>query len=169
MRLLRRDDSGASWVLTPGERELLLALFSRPEGPRSSARLSRTSEDLDARARSELVGELEGHRAHVRARLEAMFRTMHEVPASPVAEPGAASPGSASEPGWILPLSAHDRECLLQALNERRLGAWEALGRPDPPEIPDTLSPASPDFLDWWTLVIASRFQGRILSGEFQE
>ena len=164
MRLLRRDDSGASWLLTPGERELLLALFSRPEGPRSPACLSRTSEDLDARARAELAGELEGHRDHVRARLEALFRTMHEVPASQ-----AESPGAPLEPGWILPLTAHDRECLLQALNKRRLGAWEALGRPDPPEIPDTLSPASPDFLDWWTLVIASRFQGCILSGEFQE
>ncbi|MFM8877741.1 MAG: hypothetical protein ACKOKG_01200 [Verrucomicrobiota bacterium] len=169
MRQLRRDDAGASWLLTPGERELLLALFSRPEGPRSPACLSRTSEDLDARARAELAGELEGHRDHVRTRLEALFRAMHEVPASPAAEPGAESPGAPSEPGWILRLTPDDRECLLQALNERRLGAWESLGRPDPPEIPDSLSPASPDFLDWWTLVIASRFQGCILSGEFQE
>jgi hypothetical protein len=169
MRLLRRDDEGASWLLAPGERDLLLALFSRPGGPRSQARLSRTSPDLDARVRSELAGELEGHRDHVRARLEALFGAMQEVPAERAAGADAASPGTASEPGWILPLTPDDRECLLQALNERRLGAWESLGRPDPPEIPEALSPASPDFLHWWTLEIASRFQGRILSGEFQE
>jgi hypothetical protein len=169
MRLLRRDDSGASWLLTPGERELLLALFSRATGPRSPARLSRTSADLDARGRSELDVELEGHRDRVRAGLEALFHAMQEVPASRAAGADAASPGTALEPGWILPLTPDDRECLLQALNERRLGAWEALGRPDPPEIPEALSPASPDFLHWWTLEIASRFQGRILSAEFQE
>ena len=169
MRLLRRDDAGASWLLSPPERDLLLALFRHSRPPRSPARLSRTSAHLDARAGAELAGELEGHRARVVTRMEALFRAMHPVPASPAPAPDAAGPGEPSEPGWILPLTPDDRECLLQALNERRLGAWESLGRPDPPEIPDPLSPDSPDALHWWTLEIASRFEGRILSGEFGE
>ncbi|MEY4689814.1 MAG: hypothetical protein RIT19_139 [Verrucomicrobiota bacterium] len=163
MRLQRKDADGASWLLTPGERDLLLALFSRPPNPRPPARLSRTSGALDERARTELAGELEAHRIRVRARLAALFQAASE--ASSVGSPSEV-PGPQEASGWILHLTPEDQESLLQALNELRLGAWEALGRPDPPEVPASLAPSSPDITHWWTLELASRFQGRILSAE---
>ena len=77
--------------------------------------------------------------------------------------------GPREDSGWILRLTPEDREFLLQALNELRLGAWEQLGRPDPPEVPDDLPPTSPDILHWWSLEISSRFQSRLLSEESLE
>ena len=46
MKLHLQDEEGASWLLSPGERNLLLTLFSRPTEPRQPARLSRDSEAL---------------------------------------------------------------------------------------------------------------------------
>lgn len=79
------------------------------------------------------------------------------------------STGPREDSGWILRLTPEDRESCLQALNELRLGAWEQLGRPDPPEVPDDQALDSPNILHWWTLEIASRFQGRLISEESLE
>jgi hypothetical protein len=77
--------------------------------------------------------------------------------------------GTREDSGWILRLTPEDRESFLQALNELRLGAWEQLGRPDPPEVPADLPLNSPNTLHWWNLEIASRFQGRLISEESLE
>ena len=164
MRLHASDDEGTSWFLTPGERKLLLTLFSRPIDPRHPPRLSRTSEALEEQCQSDLAGELEKHRAEVRSRLVVLLgvavsaQTTIQTPTGP-----------REDSGWILRLTSEDRESCLQALNELRLGAWEQLGRPDPPEVPDDLAPDSPNILHWWTLEIASRFQGRLISEESLE
>lgn len=173
MTLHRQDEGGATWLLSTGERELLLTLFARPSSPRLPSRLSRTSAGLDEELRSDLAGELEDHRGSIRSRLMALLRGVRRIsgkpwePAvSPAEEPRSLDVASA---GWLLHLTTDDREALLQGLNELRLGAWEQLGRPDPPEMPASLSPTSPDLLHWWTLEIASRFQSRILSEVFPE
>lgn len=153
MKLHLQDEEGASWLLSPGERNLLLTLFSRPTEPRQPARLSRDSEALEARCQADLAGELEQHRVALRSRLVALLRA---------ARPFGSAEGEGA--GWLLRLTVEDREGFLQALNELRLGAWEQLGRPDPPEVPPDLADNAPDILHWWTLEIASRFQGRLLS-----
>ena len=164
MRLHASDDEGTSWFLSPGERNLLLTLFSRLIDPRQPAQLSSTSEALEELCQSDLVGELETHRAEVRSRLVVLLgvavstQTTIQTPTGP-----------REDAGWILRLTLEDRESFLQALNDMRLGAWEQLGRPDPPEVPDDLAPDSPNILHWWTLEIASRFQGRLLSQESLE
>ena len=161
MRLHAIDDEGTSWFVTPGERNLLLTLFSRPIDPRHPPRLSRTSEALEEQCQSDLAGELEKHRAEVRSLLVVLLgvavsaQTTIQTPTGP-----------REDSGWILRLTSEDRESFLQALNELRLGAWEQLGRPDPPEVSDDLAPDSPNILHWWTLEIASRFQGRLISEE---
>ena len=158
------DEEGTSWFLTPGERNLLLTLFSRPIDPRHPPRLSRTSEALEEQCQSDLAGELEKHRAEVRSRLVVLLgvavsaQTTIQTPTGP-----------REDSGWILRLTSEDRESCLQALNELRLGAWEQLGRPDPPEVPADLPLNSPNTLHWWNLEIASRFQGRLISEESLE
>jgi len=107
---------------------------------------------------------LETHRAEVRSRLVMLLGV-----ASPIQTTIQTPTGAREDSGWILRLTPEDREFLLQALNELRLGAWEQLGRPNPPEVPDDLAPTSPDILHWWNLEISSRFQGRLLSEEFPE
>jgi hypothetical protein len=164
MRLHQRDDEATSWFLASGERNLLLTLFSRPTEPRRRVRLSRTSEALEEQCHSDLAGELETHRAEVRSRLVMLLGV-----ASPIQTTIQTPTGAREDSGWILRLTPEDREFLLQALNELRLGAWEQLGRPNPPEVPDDLAPTSPDILHWWNLEISSRFQGRLLSEEFPE
>ena len=164
MRLHQRDDEATSWFLASGERNLLLTLFSRPTEPRQRVQLSRTSEALEEQCQSDLAGELETHRAEVRSRLVMLLGV-----ASPIQMTIQTPTGPRDDSGWILRLTPEDREFLLQALNELRLGAWEQLGRPDPPELPDNLAPTSPDILHWWNLEISSRFQGRLLSEEFAE
>jgi hypothetical protein len=164
MRLHQRDDEATSWFLASGERNLLLTLFSRPTEPRQRVQLSRTSEALEEQCQSDLAGELETHRAEVRSRLVMLLGV-----ASPIQMTIQTPTGPRDDSGWILRLTPEDREFLLQALNELRLGAWEQLGRPDPPELPDNLAPTSPDILHWWNLEISSRFQGRLLSEEFPE
>jgi hypothetical protein len=77
--------------------------------------------------------------------------------------------GPREDSGWILRLTSEDRESFLQALNELRLGAWEQLGRPDPPEVPADLPLNSPNTVHWWNLEITSRFQGRLISEESLE
>lgn len=164
MRLHASDDEGTSWFLTPGERNLLLTLFSRPVDPRQPARLSRTSEALEEQCQSDLAGELEKHRAEVRSRLVVLLGV------AALSKTTTKSPSETQEDsGWILRLTPEDRESCLQALNELRLGAWEQLGRPDPPEVPADLASNSPNILHWWTLEIASRFQGRLISEESLE
>jgi len=164
VRLHASDDEGTSWFLSPGERNLLLTLFSRLIDPRQPAQLSRTSEALEELCQSDLAGELEKNRAAVRSRLVVLLgvavsaQTTIQTPTGP-----------REDAGWILRLTLEDRESFLQALNDMRLGAWEQLGRPDPPEVPDDLAPDSPNILHWWTLEIASRFQGRLLSQESLE
>ncbi len=161
MRVHERADEATSWFLSSRERNLLLTLFSRPTEPRERARLSRTSEALEQQCQSDLSGELEKHRAEARSRLVMLLgvavsaQTTIQTPTGP-----------REDSGWILRLTPEDREFLLQALNELRLGAWEQLGRPDPPEVPDDLPPTSPDILHWWSLEISSRFQSRLLSEE---
>ncbi len=183
MRLHRQDDGSAAWLLSPGERELLLTLFSRPLRSRLPPRLSRTSAALDQQGHPELAAELEGHRGKIRAHLIALLREAVEIHGTPTGSPSSDVPDDGSEnpggdaavpqgsgpAGCLLRLTPEDREAFLQALNELRLGAWEQLGRPDPPEIPDTLTPTSPELLHWWTLEIASRFQSRILAESFPE
>jgi hypothetical protein len=164
MRLHERNDEATSWFLASGERNLLLTLFSRPTEPRQRVQLSRTSEALEEQCQSDLAGELETHRAEVRSRLVMLLGV-----ASPIQMTIQTPTGPRDDSGWILRLTPEDREFLLQALNELRLGAWEQLGRPDPPELPDNLAPTSPDILHWWNLEISSRFQGRLLSEEFAE
>jgi hypothetical protein len=164
MRLHERNDEATSWFLASGERNLLLTLFSRPTEPRQRVQLSRTSEALEEQCQSDLAGELETHRAEVRSRLVMLLGV-----ASPIQMTIQTPTGPRDDSGWILRLTPEDREFLLQALNELRLGAWEQLGRPDPPELPDNLAPTSPDILHWWNLEISSRFQGRLLSEEFPE
>ena len=164
MRVYERDDEATSWFLASGERNLLLTLLSRPTEPRERARLSRTCETLEEQCQSDLAGELEKHRAEVRSRLVMLLgvavsaRTTIQTPTGP-----------REDSGWILRLTPEDRESFLQALNELRLGAWEQLGRPDPPEVPDDLAPTSPDILHWRNLEVSSRFQGRLLSEESLE
>lgn len=164
MRVHERDDEATSWFLSSRERNLLFTLFSRPTEPRERVRLSRTSEALEEQCQSDLAGELETHRAEVRSRLVMLLgvavsaQTTTQTPTGP-----------REDSGWILRLTPEDREFLLQALNELRLGAWEQLGRPDPPEVPDDLPPTSPDILHWWSLEISSRFQSRLLSEESLE
>lgn len=164
MRLHERNDEATSWFLASGERNLLLTLFSRPTEPRQRVQLSRTSEALEEQCQSDLAGELETHRAEVRSRLVMLLGV-----ASPIQTTIQTPTGAREDSGWILRLTPEDREFLLQALNELRLGAWEQLGRPNPPEVPDDLAPTSPDILQWWNLEISSRFQGRLLSEEFPE
>lgn len=164
MRLHERNDETTSWFLASGERNLLLTLFSRPTEPRQRVQLSRTSEALEEQCQSDLAGELETHRAEVRSRLVMLLGV-----ASPIQTTIQTPTGAREDSGWILRLTPEDREFLLQALNELRLGAWEQLGRPNPPEVPDDLTPTSPDILHWWNLEISSRFQGRLLSEEFPE
>lgn len=173
MRLHRQDEGGDSWLLSPGERELLLTLVSRTPPPRLPAQLSRTSASLDDQARNELVGELEGHREQTRGHLVKLLRGAVEIPGAAAKPHGTESDGDeapeTTSAAWLLRLTTDDREAFLQVLNELRLAAWEQLGRPDPPEIPDNLSPTSPEILHWWTLEVASRFQGRILAEAFPE
>jgi hypothetical protein len=164
MRLHERNDEATSWFLASGERNLLLTLFSRPTEPRQRVQLSRTSEALEEQCQSDLAGELETHRAEVRSRLVMLL-----VVASPIQMTIQTATGAREDSGWILRLTPEDREFFLQALNELRLGAWEQLGRPNPPEVPDDLAPTSPDILHWWNLEISSRFQGRLLSEAFPE
>lgn len=164
MRLHERNDEATSWFLASGERNLLLTLFSRPTEPRQRVQLSRTSDALEEQCQSDLAGELETHRAEVRSRLVMLLGV-----ASPIQMTIQTPTGAREDSGWILRLTPEDREFLLQALNELRLGAWEQLGRPNPPEFPDDLAPTSPDILHWWNLEISSRFQGRLLSEEFPE
>lgn len=164
MRLHERNSEATSWFLASGERNLLLTLFSRPAEPRQRVQLSRTSEALEEQCQSDLAGELETHRAEVRSRLVMLLGV-----ASPIQTTIQTPTGAREDSGWILRLTPEDREFLLQALNELRLGAWEQLGRPNPPEVPDDLAPTSPDILHWWNLEISSRFQGRLLSEEFPE
>lgn len=164
MRLHERNSEATSWFLASGERNLLLTLFSRPAEPRQRVQLSRTSEALEEQCQSDLAGELERHRAEVRSRLVMLLGV-----ASPIQTTIQTPNGAREDSGWILRLTPEDREFLLQALNELRLGAWEQLGRPNPPEVPDDLAPTSPDILHWWNLEISSRFQGRLLSEEFPE
>ena len=164
MRLHERNDEATSWFLASGERNLLLTLFSRPTEPRQRVQLSRTSKALEEQCQSDLAGELETHRAEVRSRLVMLLGV-----ASPIQTTIQTPTGAREDSGWILRLTPEDREFLLQALNELRLGAWEQLGRPNPPEVPDHLAPTSPDILHWWNLEISSRFQGRLLSEEFPE
>ncbi len=164
MRLHERNDEATSWFLASGERNLLLTLFSRPTEPRQRVQLSRTSEALEEQCQSDLAGELETHRAEVRSRLVMLLGV-----ASPIQMTIQTATGAREDSGWILRLTPEDREFFLQALNELRLGAWEQLGRPNPPEVPDDLAPTSPDILHWWNLEISSRFQGRLLSEEFPE
>lgn len=164
MRLHERNDEATSWFLASGERNLLLTLFSRPTEPRQRVQLSRTSKALEEQCQSDLAGELETHRAEVRSRLVMLLGV-----ASPIQMTIQTPTRAREDSGWILRLTPEDREFLLQALNELRLGAWEQLGRPNPPEVPDDLAPTSPDILHWWNLEISSRFQGRLLSEEFPE
>lgn len=153
------NEGDAAWLLSPGERNLLIALFSRPPEPRDTPRLSRASADLEAQGLEDLADELARHRQALRSRMTAILDAATPVEAGPQTD----------GPGWILRLTPDDRETFLQSLNEIRLGAWERLGRPDPPEMPPGLSPDAPELFHWATLEIASRFQGRLLSGIFPE
>lgn len=153
MKLLEKDDAGSLWMLSSRERGLLITLFTHPMAPRQPARMSRNSEALEELCQADLAGELEDHGQQIRARLVEVVVDAEEA-------------DSADDEGheWVMSLTQEDGEAFLQALNELRLRAWEQLGKPNPPEVPEDLSEDSPDVLPWWTLGIASRFQSKILS-----
>jgi hypothetical protein len=150
MKLLRRDSEGSIWHLRSRERDLLLLLFSRhPAAGRQATRISFTSEDLDRRVTGDLSSHLDEHRAAARGNV---LRWLTD-----------ATVCVRGKGGFALTLSPGGLEELLQALNDIRLGAWERLGRPNPPDVPDDLAPESPALAEWWLLDLASGFQGRIL------
>ena len=119
----------------------------------ADADLFMAMEFLEEQCQADLAGELEDHSQQIRARLVEVVVDAEQA-------------DSADDEGheWVMSLTREDGEAFLQALNELRLRAWEQLGKPNPPEVPEDLSEDSPDVLHWWTLGIASRFQSKILS-----
>ena len=59
---------------------------------------------------------------------------------------------------WTLAVTEFD--WVLQVLNDVRVGAWIALGEPDPPDAPD-VNPANA--LHVFAMIVAGQFQGELL------
>jgi hypothetical protein len=149
MNLLGRDDSGTVWFLRPVDvRGLRVLLDPSAPGPRSARRASLGRPEVESRVLRDLEESLAAHQAAVR-RVVAWFE-----------DPAKCSRGKG---GYALSLTHDDMELLLQALNDVRMGAWERLGRPDPPDAPDDLAPDSPALPDWWRMGVSGAWLSVLL------
>lgn len=118
MRLIRRDDAAATFLLDPREKEILFQLLSRfpaTHGPVSQ--ISRFGDSEKTRESQQLLEEaMAEHRAAGRRELQRWMES-----------PGAVR---VTEKGCQLRLEPERAEWLLQILNDIRIGNWIKLGSP---------------------------------------
>jgi hypothetical protein len=152
VKLISRDQDRTVWLLRGVDRDsLLLLLDAGLTRPTRRPGISRHSADLNDRFQADLGDRLKAHRAAMHGSVTGWLR-----------DPAKCAEGKGGH-AWTL--SVGEVETLLQALNQLRIAAWERLGRPDPLHPTAPLVPGSLEFLDWWILELASRFEGRVLHG----
>jgi hypothetical protein len=149
MKRVSRDGGKLVYRLGRQERGLLLAVLDRyPLIPPAHQPVSRNAPAGAFQHCQQLLDEaLADQRKENRRRLKSLLRDPKRF--------------RETDTGWLLVLSAADREWLLQILNDLRVGSWLRLGSPeeDLPEM-DLDAEQAPDAL---TMEMAGQFQMRLL------
>ena len=117
MRLLKQSGAGWRYELNQNEGMLLRALVKEfPLTAAIAVKISRTGADPKSAERERLLNEsLAQHRQELKKLAGKLLaaRLKHE------------------KDGWRMSLNAHEREILLQLLNDIRVESWHALGEPE--------------------------------------
>jgi hypothetical protein len=117
MRLFQANHEGYGFEFSRRERQLLFEILSLyPLTPAAHHRLSRNPGPRDEENQTLLDESLASHREETRQRVRAL-----------VSNPRCFQPQGE---GYVWLASRGEMECLLQVLNDIRVGSWLALGSP---------------------------------------
>ena len=117
MKLLKQSRNGWQYGLDQREGVLLRMLIEEfPSSTATPSKISKTGTDSKSAERERLLNEsLTDHRRELKRLGAKLLATRIE----------------STTDGWRLSLRAHDREVLLQLLNDIRIENWHALGEPE--------------------------------------
>jgi hypothetical protein len=149
MRLVKAGKEQFVFHLGKREKKLLLAVLSRfPLVPANRQPLSNSATADDQEANQRLLDEaIAEQRKANQQRLEALLQDPARF--------------KETETGWRMTLSASDIECLLQMLNDIRVGSWMILGSPDEDPLNFNLTESSAPHA--MTMVAAGDFQMNLI------
>ena len=148
MRLLKSSGAGWKYVLNQNEGILLRTLVKGfPLSAATAVEIARTGADAKSAEREWLLNEsLAQHRQELKRQARKLL----------------AANLRAGRDGWRLSLSAHEREVLLQLLNDIRVESWHALGEPENLDVPPA-HPSESDLRHHHLMHVAGYFEWKML------